>query len=101
MRYCVANCAKFRCEYCRIHSDYMFLLFEVDPVIPIKHGGTNAVENLAFACPHCNQHKGLDFATILGDEIVRLLIPELINGQNILKQPMAKYTLNPESAKQA
>jgi 5-methylcytosine-specific restriction endonuclease McrA len=76
-RHFVANRAKFRCEYCQIHSDDMFLSFEIDHVIPIKHGGTNAIENLAFACPHCNQHKGSDFATVLGDEIVRLFNPRI------------------------
>ncbi len=73
----VANRANFRCEYCQIHSDDMFLSFEIDHVIPLKHGGTNATENLAFACPHCNQHKGSDFATLFGDDIVRLFNPRL------------------------
>ncbi|WP_028526270.1 HNH endonuclease [Runella limosa] len=73
----VAQRASFRCEYCRLHEDDMFLAFEIDHIIPIKHGGTNQVENLAYACPHCNQHKGSDFATLIDDEIVRLFHPRL------------------------
>lgn len=73
----VANRANFRCEYCQIHSDDMFLSFEIDHLIPLKHGGTNAPKNLAFACPHSNQHKGSDFITLINDDIVRLFNPRL------------------------
>jgi 5-methylcytosine-specific restriction endonuclease McrA len=73
----VAERARFRCEYCQIHNDDTFLSFEIDHIIPLKHGGTNELDNLAFACPHCNQHKGSDFATLLDDEIVRLFNPRI------------------------
>lgn len=63
----MAERAKFRCEYCQIHSYDLFLSFEIDHIIAIKHGGTNDIKNLAYACPHCNQHKGSDFATLLDD----------------------------------
>lgn len=101
-RHFVANRAKFRCEYCQIHSDDMFLSFEIDHVIPIKHGGTNATENLAFACPHCNQRKGSDFATLLDDEIVRLFNPridewskhfEAVNGEIVPKSRIGEASL--------
>lgn len=94
IRQLVAERANYKCEYCRTHSDDMFLSFELDHIIPFKHGGTNDVENLAFACPHCNQHKGSDFATVFGNEIVRLFNPrldiwldhfEVINGEIISK----------------
>jgi 5-methylcytosine-specific restriction endonuclease McrA len=65
LRRLVAERAKFRCEYCQIHSDDMFLSFEIDHIIPLKHGSNDSVDNLAFSCPHCNQHKGSDFATLL------------------------------------
>ncbi|WP_083421932.1 HNH endonuclease [Arsenicibacter rosenii] len=68
-----------RCEYCRIHSDDLFLSFEIDHIIPVKHGGSNDLDNLALACPHCNQHKGSDFATILENDIVRLFNPRTDN----------------------
>ena len=33
--------------------------FEVEHIIPIKHEGLTILENLAFACFHCNRHKGV------------------------------------------
>ena len=41
----------------------IYLAFEVDHIIPLKHGGSNPIENLTYACPHCNHYKGSDFAT--------------------------------------
>jgi hypothetical protein len=78
-REAVAQRANYKCEYCQVNSDDMFLSFELDHVIPLKHGGTNSLENLAYACPHCNQHKGSDFATILDQEIVPLFNPRIEN----------------------
>ena len=53
----------------------MFLSFELDHIIPIKHGGSSDLENLAYTCPHCIPYKGSDFATIFKNEIVRLFNP--------------------------
>ena len=61
----VAKRANHRCEYCRLHEDDMFLSFELDHIIAQKHGGTDKIENLAYACAHCNQHKGSDLVTVL------------------------------------
>jgi hypothetical protein len=36
--------------------------FEVEHVIPRQHGGTDALGNLAYACLHCNRHKGPNLA---------------------------------------
>jgi 5-methylcytosine-specific restriction endonuclease McrA len=44
---------------------YSFIGYEVDHIIPLKHGGTNAVENLAWSCAICNKNKGTDVATYL------------------------------------
>ena len=59
----------------------MFLSFEIDHIASLKHGGGNEAENLAFACPHCNQHKGSDLITFLDayDDIVSLFNPRLQN----------------------
>jgi HNH endonuclease len=78
-RKAVAQRANNKCEYCQVNSDDMFLSFELDHIIPLKHGGTDGFENLAYACPHCNQHKGSDFATILDQEIVPLFNPRIDN----------------------
>lgn len=73
----MAERANFRCEYCCIHEEDLFLSFGIDHIIPLKHGGDNHAENLAYACPHCNQHKGTDFATLLDDfnDVVMLFNP--------------------------
>ncbi|WP_020594600.1 HNH endonuclease [Spirosoma panaciterrae] len=73
----VAQRAEYRCEYCRVHEDDLFLAFEIDHIISVKHGGGNELENLAYACPHCNNHKGSDLTTFLDsyDDIVILFNP--------------------------
>lgn len=67
LRLKVIERADFRCEYCKIHQDDMFISFEIDHIIAQKHGGGNEIENLAYACPHCNQHKGTDMVTFIDD----------------------------------
>lgn len=69
----VAQRAGFRCEYCHVHEDDMFLAFEIDHIIALKHGGSNSIENLAYCCPHCNQNKGSDIATY--DKKTKEIIP--------------------------
>ena len=73
----VADRACFRCEYCLVQEEDLFLPFEVDHIISRKHGGGNEFGNLAFACPHCNQYKGSDLTTFLDayDDIVSLFNP--------------------------
>lgn len=72
----------------------MFVSFEVDHIISLKHGGGNELSNLAYTCPHCNQHKGSDLATFLNhyDDLVPLFNPrkhdwaehfEAVNGEII------------------
>lgn len=75
----VAIRAKHRCEYCRLHEEDMFLSFELDHIIAQKHGGTDKIENLAYACAHCNQHKGSDLVTVLEtfDDYVPLFNPRI------------------------
>jgi hypothetical protein len=73
----VAERASYRCEYCLIKEEDSFLPFHVDHVMARKHGGSDALDNLAYACPHCNQHKGTDLTTYLHDigEIVPIYHP--------------------------
>lgn len=73
----VAQRAGHRCEYCRLHEDDLFLAFEVDHIISQKHGGGDELENLAYACPHCNHRKGSDLTTFLENfgDLVRLFHP--------------------------
>ena len=77
VRQFVAQRAGYRCEYCRVHQDDLFIAFEIDHIAGIKHGGGDEPDNLAFACPHCNQHKGSDLTTFLDsyEDIVALFNP--------------------------
>lgn len=51
--------ARNRCEYCRLHQEHFpFAPFHIEHVVPKKHGGSDALTNLALACQHCNLHKG-------------------------------------------
>ena len=71
--------ANGRCEYCRSPVDYAVLPFEIEHVIPLKHGGATTAANLAFACFYCNRYKGPNIAGITtpGGEVTRLFHPRI------------------------
>ncbi|MBI2825813.1 MAG: HNH endonuclease [Planctomycetia bacterium] len=53
------------CEYCRRQQvDSPLIPFHVEHIIPRKHGGDDALENLCLACPDCNLQKGSDLTGI-------------------------------------
>lgn len=57
--------AAHRCEYCRLEQPQApFVAFHVEHVVPRKHGGSDAPDNLALACQHCNSHKGTNLTGI-------------------------------------
>ena len=89
----VAIRAAYRCEYCRRPETDGFIRYQSDHIISRKHGGGTISENLAHACPICNNAKGSDLSTILKDEnkLIRLFIREKIIGLSILKSKMDKY----------
>jgi hypothetical protein len=60
----VAQRADYLCEYCLIAENDTLWGCQVDHVISLKHGGSNAVENLAYACAFCNRQKGTDLGSI-------------------------------------
>lgn len=53
----VAARAIHRCEYCHAPESIFTLRFEVDHIVPISEGGTDAPDNLALACRACNLWK--------------------------------------------
>ena len=72
--------AKKRCEYCLVLEVFLATTFHIEHIRSVKHGGSNDISNLAYACPHCNQNKGSDIATFVddnSDEIIRLFNPRL------------------------
>lgn len=68
LRQQIAKRAGFCCEYCLVPERFLATIFHIDHIRSIKHGGATLPENLAYACPHCNQSKGTDVATFLDEE---------------------------------
>ena len=65
------------CEYCRRAVGVRLVPFEVDHIIPLKHGGDDIGQNLCLACEPCNRYNGANVAAIdaLTDERTRLYNP--------------------------
>jgi hypothetical protein len=57
LRVRVRERAAQRCEYCRLPDRLHIGGFEVDHIIPLSRGGQTLWDNLAYACPHCNDRK--------------------------------------------
>jgi hypothetical protein len=54
-----------RCEYCSLRqAERPFLLFQVEHITARQHGGETSEANLAWACQHCNLHKGPNLAGV-------------------------------------
>ena len=53
-----------RCEYCRLPQEFSALRFHLEHILPRQHGGSDAPENLALACPECNYQKGTNLTGI-------------------------------------
>src|SRR5438132_11688027 len=53
----VAERARDAGEYCRSQARFSTHSFSVDHIVPLKAGGSEELENLAFACQGCNNHK--------------------------------------------
>lgn len=64
LRRLVAERAYRVCEYCLVHENDLFHGCEVDHVVSRKHGGQTTLGNLAYACFHCNRHKGTDLGSV-------------------------------------
>ncbi len=69
--------AGFRCEYCHFPERYSGLNFQIDHIIPEKHGGLTVSENLALSCIYCNSYKGADLSGLdpASGRMVRLFHP--------------------------
>lgn len=69
--------AKQRCEYCHFPAAFAELPFHHDHVIAQQHGGEATLDNLAFACCHCNRYKGPNLSSVdpVSSQIVQLFHP--------------------------
>lgn len=56
--------ANWRCEYCHLPYGNVAIPFEMEHAIAKQHGGSDAFGNRAFACLHCNRHKGPNLSGI-------------------------------------
>ncbi|NEQ83119.1 MAG: HNH endonuclease, partial [Moorea sp. SIO2I5] len=66
------------CAYCRTAEFLTAMTFEFEHIRPLKAGGETVFENLCFACPSCNRHKG-DRQTAIdleSGEVVGLFNPQ-------------------------
>ncbi len=64
-RQLVRDRAGLRCEYCQLPESLSPLArLQIEHIRPIKHGGTDDVENLALACIDCNLRKGPNLSGI-------------------------------------
>jgi hypothetical protein len=67
-----------RCEYFRLKQEHLpFSTFQVEHIIPRKHGGDDDPANLAPTCDRCNSHKGANLTGIDPEtgEIIALFNP--------------------------
>jgi hypothetical protein len=61
----VRNRAGRRCEYCRLRQEHFLqITHQVEHIIPLKHRGTDAADNLALACAPCNLAKSSNLSGI-------------------------------------
>lgn len=45
------------CEYCKSPADYSPQPFSIEHILPLSAGGGSELDNLAYACQGCNNHK--------------------------------------------
>jgi 5-methylcytosine-specific restriction endonuclease McrA len=53
----VGERAYYCCEYCQCIAEFIPVPFVMEHIIPAVKGGLDEVDNLAFACHHCNGAK--------------------------------------------
>jgi hypothetical protein len=54
----VRTAAQNRCGYCLSPQHLVMARLEIEHIIPLAQGGSNAEANLWLACPICNRYKG-------------------------------------------
>ena len=65
--------AQRRCEYCKCPMDVSTQSFAFDHIDPVSAGGETDLDNLAFTCGGCNNHKHKKVSAL--DPISQITIP--------------------------
>jgi HNH endonuclease len=63
----LAGCqrAEGRCEYCQLPDLLPHLVcFHLEHIRARPHGGLSCLDNLAWACPRCNERKGTNLSGV-------------------------------------
>jgi len=96
--------ANERCEYCRKPEGVSLYPHHADHILPLKHGGDDALDNLAWACFRCNVSKGSNVSSYDpdGGELTPLFNPRMqtwadhftLDGAHITgKTPVGRVTV--------
>lgn len=64
LRGLIRHRARGHCEYCGFPEAFSQRPFHSDHVIAQQHGGATEAANLAWACYHCNLHKGPNLTSV-------------------------------------
>lgn len=59
--------ARFACEYCGVTESEVGAELTLDHYRPVSEEGTDSLENLAYVCHRCNEHKGAYWPRIQSD----------------------------------
>ena len=68
----VSTRAGQRCEYCQMHQELQGAVFHVEHIVPRSLGGSDELDNLAWACLGCNLTKA-----------TRVAIRDPLTGQEV------------------
>ena len=73
-----------RCEYCLLHQRHSRLTHHVEHIVAEQDGGTDAPENLCWACNRCNLRKGPNLSGIdpVSNKVVVLFHPRCDRWSN-------------------
>jgi hypothetical protein len=69
----VAQRARGACEYCKSQVRFAMQSFSIEHITPLDGGGSGDLENLAFACQGCNNHKYTK--TEVRDPVTGVMVP--------------------------
>jgi len=92
VRQMVAERANWRCEYCQSPEDLAPQSFTLEHIVPSSQGGSDDLDNLAYACQGCNSSKYVKTKAQIRSQkkLYRFLTPAIKIGMSIFLG--AKYS---------